>query len=499
MIDDDDPDDVYHADVRPGRKGVKDEYEESDDDEILPEKKSSTRGKKGTRSAAADVVMDDLDDDDFDPPPPKKQANGHSKPTPKRKAKSAVVDDDSEDQGTPAKKPAKKRANAAKQASPAKKRTPKEKPPPVEDSAEIKDILGSIPTVRAPTPPQRDGEPGKFDFRAQASRAEPNPASGTKEIPIGAEDCLAGLTFVFTGLLDTLGREQGQELVKRYGGSVTTSPSSRTSFVVLGNDAGPKKLVTIHKLNIKTIDEDGLFELIRRLPAHGGGGKAAAKSAEKREKEAQKVKEMAAEMEREERRLGGAGRAGTGAAGKTPAGNGTTSGPAIDNRLWTTKYAPTTMSQICGNKGQVEKLQRWLREWPTNQRIGFKKAGKDGSFNFRAVIIHGPPGIGKTTAAHIVARAEGYDVLESNASDTRSKKLVETGLRGILDNTSLLGYFAGDDKKVEAGKKKLVLVMDEVDGMSAGDRGGVGALAQVCRKTNIPIDPHLQRPGARPR
>jgi replication factor C subunit 1 len=77
--------------------------------------------------------------------------------------------------------------------------------------------------------------------------------------------------------------------------------------------------------------------------------------------------------------------------------------------------------------------------------------------------------------------------LESNASDSRSKKLVENGVSDVMNNTSLLGYFAGDGKDVDATKKKIVLIMDEVDGMSAGDRGGVGALAKFCKKTEIPL------------
>ena len=94
----------------------------------------------------------------------------------------------------------------------------------------------------------------------------------------------------------------------------------------------------------------------------------------------------------------------------------------------------------------------------------------------------------KTTAAHLAAKMEGYDIVESNASDTRSKKLVETGLKGVLSTTSLMGYFgAPGTQDVEASKKKLVLIMDEVDGMSAGDRGGVGALAAVCKKSQIPM------------
>jgi replication factor C subunit 1 len=135
----------------------------------------------------------------------------------------------------------------------------------------------------------------------------------------------------------------------------------------------------------------------------------------------------------------------------------------------------------------VEKLAKWLRAFPKSLKTNFKLGGADGSGTYRAVIIHGPPGIGKTTAAHLVAKLEGYDIVENNASDTRSKKLMEESLKGVLSTTSLLGYFAGDGKRVEESKKKLVLIMDEVDGMSAGDRGGVGALAAVCKKTRVPI------------
>ena len=38
-------------------------------------------------------------------------------------------------------------------------------------------------------------------------------------------------------------------------------------------------------------------------------------------------------------------------------------GRVVDSQLWTEKYAPTTMKDIIGNKGLVEKLQRWLRDW----------------------------------------------------------------------------------------------------------------------------------------
>ncbi|KAL8863276.1 MAG: hypothetical protein Q9178_000651 [Gyalolechia marmorata] len=479
VADEDSGEDIFGADYKGGRNGVKDDYETDDDDEaVVP-----TRRINGNGDGAND-----------NPEPAVAKSRGSGKVqrgSRGRKRKSPELDD--EEDASEEHKPPKRNRAAPK--TPTKRSTVKnaKKEEPLE-SAEMKAIYDSIPTVRPPTPP-RDGdtsETKKFDFRAVGSRNQPAPAAGSVEIPTGAENCLAGLTFVFTGILEALGREEGQELVKRYGGKTTTAPSSKTSYVVLGNDAGPKKLETIQKFGLKTINEHGLFELIRRLPANGGGGRAAEKYDEKIAKEEQKARDLAAQMEKEERKATKVAEAATrtaavsrGLASDQPVN--VSSSPSIDSRLWTVKYAPTATSMICGNKAQVDKLQAWLRAWPRSLKMKFKMPGKDGSGIYRAVIMYGPPGIGKTTAAHLAARLEGYDVVESNASDARSKKLVETSLKGVLDTTSLLGYFAGDGKKVEAEKKKLVLIMDEVDGMSAGDRGGVGALAAVCKKTNIPM------------
>jgi replication factor C subunit 1 len=188
---------------------------------------------------------------------------------------------------------------------------------------------------------------------------------------------------------------------------ITGAPSKKTSYVVLGEEAGPKKLETIRANNIKTINEDGLFHLIRTLPANGGDGTAAKANEAKKAAEEKKIREMAKEMDKE-----------TKSKGKEAMAQEAT-------QLWTVKYAPSQLIHICGNKGQVEKLQKWLRNWPKNLKAEFKKRGPDGMDGARAVMIHGPPGVGKTTAAHLVAKLEGYDIVESNASDTRSKKLME--------------------------------------------------------------------------
>ena len=510
----DDTDDIFGDNFK-----AKDDYVEvveSDDDQPvkLPHrgtpknpatKRSNGKQKVSIESEDADVKMEDAeaddnstkrDSDEYIPSskPKKPPVTGRKRKSPEiEDEEDSEEEDDNEEEEEEEKKQKPKKGRAKKSTpakSPAKKKAKKED---AAEDADIQAIYDSIPTVRAPTPPPKDPN-AKFNWRANTGRAEPAPLQGSSgAMPSGSDTCLAGLTFVFTGVLQRWGRTEAQELVKKHGGKITGAPSKKTSYVVLGEDAGPSKLGKIRDMDIKTIDEDGLTQLIEKLTAAGNKGDSKAQAAykEKQRKEEEKIREQAAEMEKEERRrqkeLQAANKA---AAGKHTSANtaaAQSTEPAVDSRLWTTKYAPTSISQICGNKATVEKIQRWLQRFPKNLKTGFKLAGADGSGVFRAVMLHGPPGIGKTTAAHLIAKLEGYDIVERNASDTRSKKLIEDGLRGVLSTNSLHGYFAGDGKKVEASKKKLVLIMDEVDGMSAGDRGGVGALAAVCKKTEVPM------------
>ncbi|KAI1201483.1 DNA replication factor C, large subunit [Nemania serpens] len=462
-------DDIFAADARSRSKRKNDDYvEEESEEEFLPQPKRLASRKK-------------LNDDDDDDKPTTKSTKG-SKPstiTKKRKTPEPDPDEEEDDEDPPSrKKPAAK-----------KPRAPRAKKAEEPEDANIQAILDDIPMVRPPTPPQKD--PGKkFDWKKAAagggnSGPAPNPIVG--DLPVGEPDCLAGLTFVFTGQLSGIAREEAQALVKRHGGKITGAPSSKTSYVVLGDDAGPSKLNKIKEHGIKTINEEGLFELIRRLPAGGGSGKGAEKVRQKRKEEEEKIKKQAAEMEQEEKRK----RAEEEKLRKAALARGATSAAQAAQppsaQLWTVKYAPTQASHICGNKAAVERIQKWLKGWPQAKRYNFQKRGADGMGGERAIILSGPPGIGKTTAAHLAAKLEGYDVIESNASDARSKKLVESGVSEVMNNTSLHGFFAGDGKKIDKEKKRIVLIMDEVDGMSAGDRGGVAALAKFCKKTEVPL------------
>ncbi|GIY35893.1 replication factor C subunit 1 [Caerostris darwini] len=114
--------------------------------------------------------------------------------------------------------------------------------------------------------------------------------------------------------------------------------------------------------------------------------------------------------------------------------------------------------------------------WSKNRRLN-KKAipgrfnpSDDGS-GFKAALLSGPPGVGKTTTAILVCKEAGFDYFELNASDARSKKNLQQMVSQLLGNQTLADCFKDDAGKVSSNH---VIVMDEVDGMSGNeDRGGM--------------------------
>jgi DNA ligase (NAD+) len=89
--------------------------------------------------------------------------------------------------------------------------------------------------------------------------AEPRP-EGRRP---GGSGALKGMSVVITGTLPTLSREQATELIESHGARVTTGVSKKTTFVVVGEDAG-SKLEKARALGVETIDE---AELLRRVNA----------------------------------------------------------------------------------------------------------------------------------------------------------------------------------------------------------------------------------------
>lgn len=136
--------------------------------------------------------------------------------------------------------------------------------------------------------------------------------------------------------------------------------------------------------------------------------------------------------------------------------------------LWVDQYRPKRSSEILGHSSTIKELIAWLRDFGPTTKM-------------RAALLTGPPGIGKTTTAHLIAEELGYDVLEMNASDERSAAAV----KAIVDRCARASNIQSVKSDATATERKRLLIMDEVDGMSSGDRGGIAEIARICRSSAV--------------
>jgi replication factor C subunit 1 len=90
----------------------------------------------------------------------------------------------------------------------------------------------------------------------------------------------------------------------------------------------------------------------------------------------------------------------------------------------------------------------------------------------------------ETTTATLVAQESGRDVLEFNASDVRSKKAIQEEM-GDITGSRTLEFHSVTGRK--PNRTKRCIIMDEVDGMGAGDRSGMAELIQMIKSSRVPI------------
>lgn len=88
--------------------------------------------------------------------------------------------------------------------------------------------------------------------------------------------------------------------------------------------------------------------------------------------------------------------------------------------------------------------------------------------------IYGNPGSGKTEFVSSVLKMLGYDAITYDAGDIRNKSIIETIAKHNMSNQNIMSMF---EKKI----KKIVIVMDEIDGMNNGDKGGITHLIRLIR------------------
>ena len=97
----------------------------------------------------------------------------------------------------------------------------------------------------------------------------------------------------------------------------------------------------------------------------------------------------------------------------------------------------------------------------------------------RGIYVYGAPGSGKTRFVKDLLKNMNYDIVMYDAGDVRNKSVIDTITKNNMSDTNVLSLLK---KKV----KKIAIVMDEIDGMNSGDKGGINSLIKLIRpkKTN---------------
>ncbi len=130
---------------------------------------------------------------------------------------------------------------------------------------------------------------------------------------------------------------------------------------------------------------------------------------------------------------------------------------------WTEKYRPSTLSEVRGNNKARDALKEWAETWDDHRE---------------AVVLHGSPGVGKTSAAHALAADMGWPTIEFNASDSRTKDVIE----------QVAGEAAKSGTLTAGGSGRRLVIMDEADNIHGNaDRGGAAAITSLVKEAGQPM------------
>ena len=130
-----------------------------------------------------------------------------------------------------------------------------------------------------------------------------------------------------------------------------------------------------------------------------------------------------------------------------------------DFQSWTEKYRPKSFLELKGQDNAILEIRNFFNSFPSNKK---------------AIVFHGPAGVGKTSIAYAIQKELNLEMFELNASDFRNKEQLLVKLKPASEQHSLF-------------KKGKVLLVDEVDGLSSSDRGGLPELLELIESTKFPI------------
>lgn len=122
------------------------------------------------------------------------------------------------------------------------------------------------------------------------------------------------------------------------------------------------------------------------------------------------------------------------------------------------KYRPKKYQDLIGQDKAIAEVKQFLKDYPRQ----------------KALLLHGPPGTGKTTLALIAAAENNREIFELNSSDLRNRTKLEEVLKPATLQTGLF-------------KKNKIILVDEVDGVTGTDIGGIPELVRIIEVASHPI------------
>jgi replication factor C large subunit len=131
---------------------------------------------------------------------------------------------------------------------------------------------------------------------------------------------------------------------------------------------------------------------------------------------------------------------------------------------WTERHRPTKFSEVKGQDEAIARVKNFVKSF-SSKPVGRTK---------KAMVLFGPPGTGKTTLAHTAAGETNSEIFELNASDLRNKYKLDEILKPAMQQKSLT-------------RNNKIILVDEVDGISTADRGGLQELLKLIEISRYPI------------
>ncbi len=123
------------------------------------------------------------------------------------------------------------------------------------------------------------------------------------------------------------------------------------------------------------------------------------------------------------------------------------------------------INKILNREEQENSIKSILRDFEANKNnLLFKKG----------IYVYGDPGTGKTTFITNILKELDYDIIKYDAGDIRNTAVIEDITKHNMSDKNIMSLF---HKRV----KKIAIIMDEIDGMNNGDKGGINSLIKLIR------------------